>query len=231
MLVFIPARSGSKGIKNKNLVKINGKPLIYYTLQICKFLRKKHDIFISTDSYRIRNYCAKQGFRTNYIRPKKLSTDTISIVDAIFHGVNWYHKNNQNRIKDILLLQPTSPLRKLTDVNKAINLYKKNKLDSLVSVTPMREHPYESVKYDIKKNKWNYIEKQKNFKNSRQQYKNNFYYIDGSLYLSSLKHLRKYKKFVQKNITKLFFINQKYNIDIDDYEDLILAETLIKKIK
>ena len=71
ILIFIPARGGSEGIKNKNLVKINKKPLIKFTIDLAKKI-KKYDIFVSSDSKKIINYCKSLGVKINYVRPKKL---------------------------------------------------------------------------------------------------------------------------------------------------------------
>ena len=70
ILAFVPARGGSKSIKNKNMVLLNRKPLIFYTLNILKKLKKNTIPFISTDNKKIKKYCEKMGFKNNYIRPK-----------------------------------------------------------------------------------------------------------------------------------------------------------------
>ena len=93
-LVFIPARGGSVGIKNKNLIKINNKPLIKYTLDVAKKI-KNCDIFISTDSKKILNYCKKQGLHIDYLRPKSLSKSSTSMIDAVLHGINFLEKKKK----------------------------------------------------------------------------------------------------------------------------------------
>ena len=91
ILLFIPARGGSKGIKNKNLVRIKNKPLIKFTIDIAKKL-KGYDIFISSDSKKIINYCKSLGVKVEYIRPRKISKSTSSIFETILDAIRWLEK-------------------------------------------------------------------------------------------------------------------------------------------
>ena len=94
-LIFIPARGGSKSVKNKNLKLLKGKPLISYTLNSAIEISKlvKSDIFLSTDSKKIYNYCKNKIKISNYIRPKNLANDKSNILDSIIHSVNYLKKN------------------------------------------------------------------------------------------------------------------------------------------
>ena len=92
ILAYIPARSGSQGIKNKNMVILKKKPLVFYTLNI---VTKDVYPFVSTDSKKIQKYCGKMGFKINYIRPKKLSTNNSTIYSGIRHALNWLDKNKK----------------------------------------------------------------------------------------------------------------------------------------
>ena len=228
LLIFIPARSGSKGIKNKNFIKLNGKPLVDYTLNFAKKLiqgKKNFSVFFSTDSRKYLNYSKKRGLKFDYLRPKKLSKDNSNIINAIFHGVSWLRKKNMF-FDTVLLLQPTSPLRRISEIKKALNTFTKNKINTLVSVTKMNEHPYECVK--INKNNWNFLEKKNKKIFIRQQYKSNYYFIDGSFYIANLNFLKKYKSFVKEGKTKLFILKGKRPPDIDHISDLRIAELFIK---
>ena len=97
ILGFIPARSGSKGIKNKNMANLNKRPLIYYTINIAKRIKKDVYPFISTDSKKIIKYCKRFGFENRYLRPKSLSKDNSSLFPAIMHGIRWIKKNYEKR--------------------------------------------------------------------------------------------------------------------------------------
>ena len=127
-ILFIPARKGSTGIKGKNLVKLDNKPLIDYTLSICRKFPKRFVLFVSTDCKKILQRAKKFGFNENYLRPKKLSTSKSNIIDGIIHGVEWLKNEKKLEVDDIILLQPTSPLRKYSDLIQAYKLYKKKKI-------------------------------------------------------------------------------------------------------
>ena len=227
---FVPARGGSIGIKKKNLIKLNNKPLIKYTLEILKKLKKEIYPFISTNDLKIKKYCENNGFKINYLRPKSLSKSSSNVTDAALHGAMWLKKNRNIKIDAILLLQPTSPLRYSNEIKKAIQTFKKNRLTSIASVSPMKEHPYESVEIR-KKNKWKFLRTPGKNVYRRQQFSNNFYYIDGNFYLVKLNFLKKNKSFIKKNITKFFKLKRGWPVDIDNYEDLAVASALLKMKK
>ncbi len=225
ILAFIPAREGSKGIKNKNMATLKGRPLIYYTLKIIKKINKGVYPFVSTDSYKIKKYCEKNGFKDKYFRPKKLSTDKSYVLDAIFHALSWLNKKNNLNFDAVMLLNPTSPIRKKEEIKKIINIFKKRKIDSIVSVSKMKEHPFECVKLDT--NKWKYLQSSKKKLTRRQSYPNKYFFIDGSIYLSKISFLKKYKSFVVENKTKLFKSSQFPSVDIDEPEDLRIAKLFL----
>ena len=227
-LIFIPARSGSKRIKNKNLVKLNKKPLISYTLAVCKKL-KNFDTVISTDNNKIKTVCAQQGFRKIHNRSKLLSRDNTSMIDLILDYLKSLSAMELKKYKNLILLQPTSPLRTYRDVSKLIDIFNRRKLVSLASVSKVREHPYECV--ETKGNKWEYIKTPKKKLDMSQTYKKNFFFIDGSIYISSFKFLKRYKSLIVKNKTKLIKANDNFAVDIDEYHDLSLANYYLKKEK
>ena len=225
ILCFIPARAGSKSIKNKNLIKINSKPLIYYTIKFAKKIKNSF-IFVSTDSKKILEYTNKLNLNNNYIRPKKLSGDSSRVIDALIDSLNWLKTSGKN-FDVVILLQPTNPVRNISEINKAINLFRKKNLDSLVSVTRMREHPYECI--EIKKDQsFKFLKINPNKKSSgRQDYKKNFFFIDGNFYISKVSFLLKYKKFINRKITKFFIQKSIWPIDIDYLEDIKVAKNFL----
>lgn len=225
ILCFIPARKNSKGIKNKNLTKLKNKPLIYYTLKVSKQIKNVYR-FLSTDSKKIKNYADRYlENKIDYLRPSKFAKDNSSLYFAIKHGLDWLKNNKSLEFDAILVLQPTTPVRKISDLNKAIKLFKDQKISSLVSVVKMKEHPYECI--ELTNKKWSYIKKS-NKKNisGRQQYKNNFYFIDGGFYIVKTDFYLKYKTLTKENITK-FYIQKKWPIDIDYKDDLKVAEAFL----
>lgn len=228
-LVFIPARTGSKGIKNKNLAKMNNKPLIVHTIDFIKKI-PQFDWFVSTNGKQILNISKKKGFKFNYLRPNKISKSKSKVCDAVFDAHKWLKKNHNLDYKNIILLQPTSPLRQKKEFLKAYRYFKKKKLKSLASVTTMREFPEECVEINSNK-KWSYLKKKsKNFF-GRQSFSKNYFFIDGSFYIINYEFLKKHKKFIIENQTYFFKLNTRWPIDIDEKDDLALCELIVKNKK
>lgn len=229
VLIFIPARGGSKGIPGKNLVKLNGLPLIQYSLDTVKELMRSNGDwipFISTDDVKISQYCEKQGFDMGYSRPKKFSKDDSPMIAAILDALNWLSKK-KIFIDSVLLLQPTSPLRKTSDLLDAIELVKYKKNFSIVSTTNMREHPNECI--EINENKWSFLVEPKSLIQQRQSYESKYYFIDGSFYFASKNFLIENKTFLKENETEFYNLNNHWPIDIDEYDDLIVASAMMKE--
>ena len=150
----IPARAGSKGIKNKNIFKINNKPLVEYTFKSA-FKSKIKNNYILTDSKKIKKIAKKFSINTSYIRPKNLSGSKISLNKTLSHFYQWL-KKNKVRFDYLVVLQPTSPLRTKNDINNAVNIVKKYKPKSLFCISDSLEHPFEVIKL-MKKDKWKFI--------------------------------------------------------------------------
>ena len=128
IVTLIPARSGSKGIKNKNIIKINNKPLIAYSIILAKnsnFLKK--EVYVSTNSEKIKKCAEKYGAEVPFMRPEKFAKDNSSDLDVFKHFNNWYKRNKKKKIDLIVHLRPTTPFRKLQTLEKAIKIIKKNK--------------------------------------------------------------------------------------------------------
>ena len=228
ILAFIPARGGSKGIPKKNIIKLNNKPLIQYTLDLCKSNLNVDDYFVSTDSQEIKKVLSKLNYKNEYVRPKYLANDSASIVDTVLHGVTWFENRNKVKVNSIILLQPTSPIRDVNELNSAINFYKKNNLKSLFSIADMRESPYECIEVSKNLTNWKYLKTPSKKMKRRQDYLKKFAFIDGSFYITNIDFLRKKKSFVVRGVSKLFTLGNNYKVDIDEKFDLFLAETILK---
>ena len=214
-LIFVPARANSIRLKNKNFKKINNKPLINFTLNFIKKLRIKN-ILISTDSKKIKRYCKSRGFEMDYIRPAKISKRSTTMSDTVIHGLKWYEKNKKIRISSVILLQPTFPMRNISSIKKAINIYKKKKYQSLTSISQVKVNPDSLIEFN-NLNSWKFFNK-----------KRKTFRIDGNFYICSKKFLIKYKKFSVENKTKLIESDVKYPIDIDNDYDFKIAKSLIE---
>lgn len=221
VLGIIPARKGSKGIRNKNFVKINNKRLIDYTMVEAKKSKLLTKIALSTDDDRIIKLSKKYKLDFTIKREKKYSTDYAKSIDVVLDVL----KKLKNFNADLLmLLQPTSPLRKNKHIDDSIRLFSKNykKYNSLVSVCYLEEpHPHKLKKIKNKflvpfiKNSNSEIPRQKLAK---------VYKLNGSIYLIKTKILKSKKTFFHKTLP--YIMDEKFSLNIDTINDLkILKKT------
>lgn len=220
---LIPARSGSKSIKNKNLMKINGKSLIARAALISRKSKFINRTFISTDSRKYKNEALKFKIEAPFLRTKKNSRDKSTDFDVINEFIKSIYALEKKIPKYLVYLRPTSPLRKSEIIDKAIIKFKKLKnYDSLVSVHEMAEPAYK--KYLIKnKNLKSVIP---NFSIDRSnEPRQNFpktYTLNGYIDIIKTKNIFKNKYLNKKSFP---FIIQK-TIDIDDINDFKLAKKI-----
>lgn len=215
---LIPARKGSKGIKNKNIIKIKNKRLIEFTFE--KLNKIDHNRkYVISDSNVVKKIAKKYKINTSYVRPTQLSNDNTELIENLYHFDKFINKRLE--FKHYVILQPTSPLRNYNDIKNSIKTYLKEKSDSLFSISPSLEHPSESVFF--KNNKICYFHKSK--KTLRQNYKKS-YFINGAIYIFN-KKLLKQKKMISDNKHSTFEMPKKRSIDLDDYEDLEIAKKLL----
>jgi len=230
ILAFVPARGGSQGIPRKNLALLAGRPLITYTLDTVRQLSDLVLPFVSTDDDQVAAVCAAEGFPTDYRRSASLATDTSSIVDAVLEAREWLAATTRTTISGILILQPTSPLRNTTELRAAIDRFSSEQIASLVSVVPMREHPYECVEA-ADTSSWTYVVKPPADNLQRQAYKRKFYFIDGSFYLATPQFLDQHGSVLVEDETQLFISGQRMAVDINEPEDLRLADCVLRAIR
>ena len=224
MICIIPARKNSKGIKNKNFVKLNGIPLIEHSVNLAKKSKKIKEIYISTDSKKIIDYFKKDKFvKIPFIRPKKLAKDETKSIDVYLHMINFLEK--KKKVDELCVLLPTCPIRNFKLIDDAISIFYKNKPNFLISVVKSKP-----IEFQFRLNKKNYIKKLKNIKSSveNRQKLNQIYSPNGSLYIFNTKALKKEKSFMT-NKTYCYEMNKYYSQDIDDQVDFSIVKKLIKK--
>lgn len=218
-LAIIPARSGSKRLKNKNIKLFCGKPLISYSIKESKksFLIDK--AIVTTDSLRIANLSKKFGIEVPFLRPKKLSKDDVSSEAVVEHSLRYFIKK-KIFFDYFILLQPTSPIRFYKDIDNAIKKIINSDSQSLVSVTNKKKGKI--IYYDEKKNVFKRIHKKK----SLVQYNEN-----GSIYICKTDIFIKSKKLIGNNKSIPFLMpNYKY-FDIDNISDFKSAEKKYHSIR
>ncbi len=221
-LTIIPAREGSKQLKNKNILKFDGKPLIYWTIRSAQKSKFVKDIIISTDSKKIAKICEKFKCKVPSLRPKKLSLSNTLMNKVINYEVK---KNSKNKLYDaVILLQPTSPLRTHKDIDKACQRFIKQKADSLVSICKLKHIYNPDSLYKIKKNFLIRINKKKVIP-LRQAKKDYFNANGAAIYITKIDKISKY---VVGGKIAYLQMDDKFSVDIDNIFDFKVAE-LIKK--
>ena len=216
ILIIIPARKNSKRLKNKNLLKNNNKSLIQRTIEVSKKIVPTKNILVSTDSKMVLKIAKKNKVLAPWLRPKKLSTDNISSERVIIHALKWF-ENKVEKINCLLLLQPTSPFRKISSILKGLRLFSKNRNYSILSLRKINFSEKDFFLF----NKKNFSLLKKN------NYQDNFYCKpNGSFYIICPKVLKKKKTFYIKKLKGIVLKSKKENIDIDNIYDLKIARSI-----
>lgn len=220
IVAIIPARGGSKRIKNKNLLSILNKPLIDYTLDQANKSKFLKDFFVSSDDELILDYVRSKNFKV-IKRPKSISKDTSSSESVLKFSSDYIEKHYFN-IDDIMMLQCTSPIRKTKDIDKAIDMYINEKGDSLVSVIQNTRFFWEfennimkSINYDYKKR-------------PRSQELRFQYMETGSIYITNKNLLNKTSNRLGGKIIP-FIMDFITNFEIDTIDDVEIVEWALTK--
>jgi CMP-N,N'-diacetyllegionaminic acid synthase len=228
VLALIPARANSKSIKLKNMQILKGKPLIYYTIMSALNSKRITRTIVSSESTKILNYSKNKVEIIK--RPKKLSRDNSPTLNVVIHCLR-YLKKKENYNPDILvILQPTSPFRKGSDIDTAIKLLEEDKKsDCLVSVqrVPHNFEPYSQMVLNKKGYLKNLI-KQKKLKIRKQDKLITYSRNGAAIYV--LRRFQNINKILSGNILP-FKMSMISSIDIDTKDDLQLCRHLATKIK
>ena len=217
VLAFIPARGGSKGIPHKNIIDLNGYPLISYS--ITEALKSKYidKVLVSTDDEKIASVAKEYGADVPFLRPERLASDKAKTIDAVLHAIDFLHQNGE-KFDTFVLLQPTQPLRTVEDIDSAIEKYMDNNCTPLVSVCLVDDHPL--LIRTIKEGRLESLLNQSS--TCRRQDMPQYYKVNGCIYINEIDQIDENTSF---NDNKLPFIMPKErSADIDDYSDLKMAE-------
>lgn len=228
ILGLIPARGGSKGVLKKNIQQIHGKPLIAYSIELGLQCKDVMDIVVSTDDDEIEEISLSYG-ATVIKRPKDLASDVSDVTDTVLHSITEL-KEKQNKTYDILiLLQPTSPLRTLTDINNVINMFYENtQLDGVVSVVKVIDnHPARMYKFLNTKKLDPYT---KQGETIRRQDLTPLYIRNGCIYAVRTSTFIKKKTLMPINKNG-YLMDHRWAVNIDTEIDLELLEVLLPKWK
>lgn len=220
LLVVIPARGGSKGLPGKNIKDLCGKPLIAYSIDVARKITSDENICVSTDDKKIIDTVEKYGLKVPFVRPSEFATDSATTNDVLLHALSFYEGIGRN-YESILLLQPTSPLRTVEQVNEAISMYR-NDIDMVVSVS--KSHAPAVLCED---NDEGFIEPVFNKKALGRQNLPTFYEFNGAIYVINVKALK--EKSLSGFTKRVKYVMPKESsVDIDDIYDFMMIETMIK---
>lgn len=223
VLAFIPARAGSKGIKDKNIIDLGGKPLIAYTIEAAKKSKYVDKVIVSTDGENIANVAKQYGAEIPFFRPKELAEDNSNVLTAIIHTLEQLKKMNDN-YDIIILLQPTSPFRNEKHIDESLELLINNNLPSLLSVCETDKNPTLIRKVD-NNNKLTHLI---NTNISLRQEMDKYYILNGAIYINYVKDIKE-NKFLKDNEYG-YIMDKYYSLDIDEPIDLEVANIYIKKL-
>ena len=217
-ICIIPARSGSKRIKNKNIIKFNGKPLISYSIQTAKKSRLFERIIVSTDSLKIKKIALKCGAEVPYLRSKKLSNDYAGTNDVLKDVIK---KLKLQEIKYVFCIYPTAPLINSKDLKVAFKKIKNKNFSYIVATNTYNSNPLRSLKInkDIISFKW------KRYANKRTQDLKDLIHDSGTFYIYKTDALMSLRSIMPKK-TSYYNIDRFRAIDINYLEDLKFAEFL-----
>ena len=223
VLYLIPARGGSKGLPGKNIKKLNGKALINHSVDFARNFTDDSNICVSTDSTEIIKCVENNNLKVHFKRPTQLASDTANTIEVINHALD--HYKSKGELYDVLiLLQPTTPYRRIDDLTNMIDLWD-NKIDLLVSVKESHDSPYFNL---FEENSKGYLFKSKESIVTRRQDSPKVFSMNGSIYIynvnsinsKSTKNLTKIKKYIMKDPI--------YSIDIDNEFDWEIAKLFSK---
>ena len=230
ILAIIPARGGSKGIKNKNIIDVCGKPLIQYSIDLAldlKAISLVDEVIVSTDSDEIKKLSEGIGASVPFLRPSNISGDKAKSIDFILHAIKYY-EDSSVYFDAVLLLQPTSPLRNVILLKNAINLFIKNSNSNSLISCYKEEYINDLVMYKSNNNIQLEPLNLNHNKGVRRQDHGGIFVRNGSVYLTKVSYLKETNQIISEN-PLLLEMKKSQSINLDTLDDLeILKRTLCK---
>ena len=220
-LAIIPARGGSKRLPQKNILDLNGKPLIAWSIEAGLDSKYIDKVVVSSDNNKILDISQKFGADV-VVRPETLASDTATTFDAIKHTIKSLEQYDY-----IVLLQPTSPLRNSKHIEEAIELLEKKDANSVVSVCEMEHSPLWSNTLDVSLSMKGFLRDE--VLNKRSQDLEKYYRLNGAIYICKTDRLLENGSFFFKENIFAYIMDREVSIDIDERIDFDIANLLMKK--
>jgi len=222
-LAIIPARGGSKRLPHKNVLDLNGKPLIAYSIEAGLDSSYIDKVVVTSDDDEILTISKKYGAVT-INRPNELASDIATTFDAIKHAVD-----NCEKYDYIVLLQPTSPLRNEKHIDEAVELLESKKSNAVVSVCKMDHNPMWSNVLDHSLSMKGFLGDE--ILNKRGQDLDKYYRLNGAIYICETDKLLKEESFFLKDNIFAYKMNRESSIDIDEEIDFKMAKVFLKDLR
>lgn len=218
---FIAARGGSKGLPRKNILKINEKPLIVHTIDIAKKVKYFDKIYVSTEDPKIKKISFQAGALV-INRPQKLATDSSTHIEVVQHFLHSIKETNPI----IVLMNPTSPIRRIKDIEKCIEMFDE-KTNIVISVKEVKEHPARMFR-----KKRNYLQFYLDTppKSNRQEFETLFI-MNGSVFVTDAKFIKTRKSNFFGGRMKSFVMDEKHSMNIDTRSDFEICKYFMEKRK
>lgn len=223
-VALITARGGSKGLPRKNVLPLNGKPLISWTIDAALESQNIDFVYVSTDDDEIRNVSKASGAKC-IDRPKELATDTASSEEVVVHAIK-YFKSIDLPVKVIILLQPTSPLRTASNIDDALEIFNRRDAEFVLSVFQPAHTPVKAyIANEQGELKGLYNE---DAPYMRRQDLPTAYQPNGAIYIFNSESFMINQRFPR---TKVFpyVMSEQDSIDVDTLDDLIEIEKILRK--
>ena len=226
MIAIIPARGGSKGVPGKNIKELGGKPLIAHTIAAALGAACIDDVVVTTDSPSIADVAAQAGARVPFLRPDSLATDTSSAVDVYIHAVEFLSRELGKPIEKFMVLLPTAPFRDSEDIDRAYDLFCREKACTLLAVKEADVPPSWYVSGTE-----SHIEPcgfgGDNILNNR-QLSARYYIPCGAIYILDYQLLKEKRTYFSDR-TAAYVMKPAKAVDIDTMDDFRYAEYLMQK--
>lgn len=225
-LAVILARSGSKGLKDKNIKLLDGKPLMAYSIESAKQSGIFDIIHVSTDSEEYRKIAEELGADEPFLRDEHLAKDNITLRETVL-GVLEQYENIGKTFHNVMVLQPTSPLRDVKDVINSYNLFIEKKAKAVISVCECEYPPVWCNTLTQDGNMESFIKEE----NIRPRQELPIYYrVNGAIYLYTTKYIKE-TDCIYSSSTYAYVMDKNKSVDIDDIYDFRIAELYLEESK
>ena len=225
ILGVIPARGGSKRLKDKNIKSLASKPLIQYTIEAALASTLLSKVIVSTDSQMIADMSKKMGAEVPFLRPEELAGDLSGSFEVLEHALDFFKKKGE-LFDMIVMLQPTSPLRIAEDIDEAIKSIIDNDFLAVVSVCKTEHSPLWMNTLPQNQSMKDFLS-HKELKHTRSQDLPDYYRLNGAVYVANTPYYRENKGFFGEK-TKAYIMPQDRSVDIDNELDFMQVESLLK---